>query len=131
VPDIRGRVVAGQDDMGGSSANRLTGQTGGLNGDILGGTGGSQTHTLTEAQMPAHRHLIFSNNTASGTFGNSNLNSSNSAARQNNGLGEGDEKYSMMNGSADASVGRSQQKGSSQAHNNVQPTIILNYIIKT
>ena len=49
VPDLRGRVVAGQDDMGGSSGNRLTNQTGGLDGDTLGATGGSETHTLTEA----------------------------------------------------------------------------------
>tara|TARA_Y100000004_G_scaffold191318_1_gene249920 strand:- start:2229 stop:3248 length:1020 start_codon:yes stop_codon:yes gene_type:complete len=74
-------------------------------------------HTLTTAQMPAHRHQVFSNNTATGTFGNSNLGNSNSAARQNNGLGEGDEKYSMMNGSNDATVGRSQSVGGGQAHN--------------
>ena len=42
--------------MGGSSANRLTGQTGGVDGDTLGGTGGAETHTLTTAQMPAHTH---------------------------------------------------------------------------
>ena len=30
IPDLRGRVIAGQDDMGGSSANRLTGLTGGV-----------------------------------------------------------------------------------------------------
>lgn len=38
VPDLRGRVVAGQDDMGGTSANRLTEP---LDGDILGNTAGS------------------------------------------------------------------------------------------
>lgn len=56
LPDARGRVVAGKDDMGGSSANRLTGQAGGLNGDTLGATGGVETHTLTEAQLAAHDH---------------------------------------------------------------------------
>src|SRR5690606_12877743 len=38
LPDCRGRVVAGKDNMGGASANRLTGQSGGLNGDNLGAT---------------------------------------------------------------------------------------------
>jgi microcystin-dependent protein len=38
--------------MGGTSANRLTNQSGGLNGDTLGAMGGSETHTLTEAQLP-------------------------------------------------------------------------------
>jgi microcystin-dependent protein len=50
IPDLRGRVIAGQDDMGGSSANRLTNQTGGLNGDNLGATGGAETHLLTAAE---------------------------------------------------------------------------------
>ena len=45
VPDLQGRVIAGRDNMSGTSANRLTGQTGGVNGDILGGTGGAETHT--------------------------------------------------------------------------------------
>jgi len=56
VPDLRGRVIAGQDDMGGTSANRLTGVTGSVNGDTLGGTGGAETHTLSTAEMPAHTH---------------------------------------------------------------------------
>jgi len=56
LPDLRGRVVAGQDDMGGASADRLTDQTGGLNGDTLGDTGGSETQALTEANLPAHTH---------------------------------------------------------------------------
>jgi len=130
VPDLRGRVVAGQDDMGGSSANRLTGQTGGLNGDTLGGTGGAETHTLTEAQMAAHRHLMFKNG-AGNLDGNHNLNSSSQVFAQNNSFGDGDEKYAMVQTSDEANVGRTNSVGSDQAHNNVQPTIILNYIIKT
>lgn len=42
LPDLRGRVVAGKDDMGGSSANRLTTP---LDGDVLGGTNGNELHT--------------------------------------------------------------------------------------
>lgn len=56
LPDLRGRVVAGQDDMGGTSANRLTNQPFGLNGDTLGATGGAETHTLSTTEIPAHTH---------------------------------------------------------------------------
>lgn len=111
LPDLRGRVIAGQDDMGGTSADRLTNQTGGLNGDTLGATGGHETHTLTEAQMPSHTHTY----------------SESSFGPDAKGVGGGF--------SPPTAVGRQQANsgstGGGSAHNNVQPTIILNYIIKT
>ncbi len=106
LPDLRGRVVAGQDDMGGSSANRLTNQSGGLNGDTLGASGGSETHTLTTPEIPAHTHTM-------GAFAISVYASGAIGAWQSSG--------SLSTGSA----------GGGGAHNNVQPTLILNYIIKT
>ena len=109
VPDLRGRVVAGQDDMGGSSANRLTDQTGGLNGDTLGDTGGSETHTLSTAQMPSHTHTV--------------------AAQQQVGGDSTNRGGSGQLGAA-ATI-TSSSTGGDSAHNNVQPTIILNYIIRT
>jgi microcystin-dependent protein len=142
LPDLRGRVVAGQDDMGGTSANRLTGQTGGVNGDVFGATGGAETHTLTEAQMPSHTHTQAShyhNLLMGGSIGNA---------------GAGRELYGDWNagGSTTANIVPSPKTdaaawsnpsytttvtpiinatGGGGAHNNVQPTIILNYIIKT
>lgn len=56
IPDLRGRVAAGKDNMGGTTANRLTSGGSGLNGAQLGSVGGTETHTLTEAQMPNHTH---------------------------------------------------------------------------
>lgn len=109
VPDIRGRVVAGQDDMGGSSANRLTNQSGGLNGDILGATGGAETHTLTEAQLAAHTHTYTGNTSTPGT----------------------DQGYSGSNPNTTPGSVATSSTGSGAAHNNIQPTIILNYLIKT
>lgn len=105
LPDLRGRVIAGKDDMGGTSANRLTGLSGGVNGDTLGGTGGAETHTLTVDEMPAHTH---SSPTSNGT-----ANSSSTAT--------------SVASNTDGTTG---SRGGSLAHNNVQPTIILNYIIK-
>lgn len=107
IPDLRGRVVAGQDDMGGSSANRLTGQSGGVNGDNLGATGGAETHTLSIAQIPAHTHTY---------DGLANIGGSTSIPPSGGSTGE----TPQATGSA----------GSGQAHNNVQPTLILNYIVR-
>ena len=109
LPDLRGRVVAGQDDMGGSSADRLTDQTGGLNGDTLGDTGGSETHTLSTAQMPAHTHTVAAQQQVSGDSTN------------RGGSGQLGAAATITTSST----------GSGSAHNNVQPTIILNYIIRT
>lgn len=110
LPDLRGRVVAGKDDMGGSSANRLTDQSGGLDGDTLGDTGGAETHTLVTSEMPAHTH------TEEGAGGFS--------------LGGGSTNVSFNGGSQDSTIVTG-STGGDGAHNNVQPTIILNYIIKT
>jgi microcystin-dependent protein len=54
LPDLRGRGFFGLDDMGNSAASRLgtiiTSQT------TNGASGGTETHALTEAQLPAHTH---------------------------------------------------------------------------
>lgn len=112
VPDLRGRNVAGKDDMGGVSADRLTGQTGGVDGDVLGDSGGTETHQLTEAELAAHVHDIV------GTEGGGALEGLNTSA--------------IISSSRTTAGGKpTQSTGGDTAHNNVQPTFILNKIIKT
>jgi microcystin-dependent protein len=52
LPDLRGRVIAGADDMGG------VGAAGVLPGVSLSNTSGAATHTLTGAEMPVHGHAV-------------------------------------------------------------------------
>lgn len=53
VPDLRGRIVAGADNMGGAgAAGRLTN----FPAVALGATGGSQNHVLVTAELAAHSH---------------------------------------------------------------------------
>ncbi len=129
LPDARGRVTAGKDDMGGSSANRLTGLSGGVDGDALGNSGGVETHTLTTAELASHSHTASTGAAGShshtiGTFHDGDgtgINADNGInAAVNNTNAVGDHTHTVT---VDAS-------GSGSAHNNVQPTLILNKIIK-
>jgi microcystin-dependent protein len=131
VPDLRGRVTAGKDDMGGSSANRLTDANDGLDGDVLGDTGGGETQTLVTANLPAY--------TPSGTISNGSISISHNAPATTLLTGSGaDGPFTFPQAGSAATISASQgassfsgtaQGGTSTAFGVVQPTIILNYII--
>lgn len=136
VPDLRGRVIAGEDDMGGTAASRLTSGGSGITGTTLGATGGTETHTLTSAQMPSHTHT---------QNAHGHVVSANSFAGDRQiavgPLGADGDKYSFSDSGNDASTttaniyardttATNQSTGGGGAHQNTQPTIILNYIIK-
>ena len=123
LPDLRGRVVAGQDDMGGTSADRLTGLTGGVDGDTLAATGGAETHVLTTAQLATHTH-------GATKFYNSDPGLTNtrfSLVTEQTDREDSFPGYQTTTGDTNNIISTT---GSGSAHNNVQPTIILNYIIK-
>lgn len=125
VPDLRGRVVAGKDDMGGSSANRLTNADDGLNGDTLGATGGGETQTLVTGNLPPY--------TPAGSV------SVTSSQSVNSGPGNvlvSNASFNVTVGSTFAAVTSTgtltgtAQGGTSTAFGVVQPTIILSKILR-
>lgn len=81
--------------------------------NALGKTGGEKTHTLTVAEMPSHRHSLNTNINATG-FGTNN-----SLVR---GIGGSNEWK--------ANAEYIETSGSSQPHNNLQPYIVTNFIVK-
>lgn len=57
VPDRRGRIAAAADNLGGTAANRLTGNTAqGVDGSGLGNFGGEQSHALISTENGTHTH---------------------------------------------------------------------------
>jgi len=126
MPDARGRVVAGKDDMGGTSADRLTNLSGGVNGDTLLATGGAESHTLTIAQMPAHDHGGVTGNptTLPAITSGAATNPQQVANASNPGV-----LSSQSGGVLPNHVHTIDSQGGGGAHNNVQPTIIFNKIV--
>lgn len=79
IPDKRGRVSAGKDNMGGVAANRLTSAGAGFDGTVLGAAGGAQTVALATANVPSHTHSATTgtqsaNHTHTGTSGTQSAN---------------------------------------------------------
>ncbi|OSI66490.1 phage tail protein [Bradyrhizobium canariense] len=129
VPDLRGRVVAGADGMGGSLAGRLNaaGISGAMNGAGIGAVGGEQAHALSTPELAPHSHantlsdpghshtdhMNVSFGASGSTFGIAGQVSSSATSTNTTGI-------SINNASA----------GSGNAHNNVQPTIVLSKILR-
>lgn len=131
LPDLRGRAAIGLDDIGGTTADRL--QLGALAAarHTLGGTGGADTHTLTTGEMPAHDH-----GGSSGAAGSHSHQLSASTLL----VGSGSPALQLLTYAGGSTATTSTvsdhthsltSQGGDEAHNNVQPSILLNYIIKT
>lgn len=119
LPDLRGRGAIGVDNMGGSTAGRITNAGSGIVGTTLGATGGNQalaahTHTITD---PGHHHTILPTSVTGGA-GNASNNT-------NGGLVP---TTTTSNATTGITATDSAGTGSSA---NVQPSIMLNYIIKS
>ena len=103
LPDFRGRVGAGRDNMGGTAANRMT-SAWSMDGTVLGANGGTESHLLTIPQIPNHTHTT----TAVGGTGT---------------IGATGPTYQNIAVNTGGT-------GGSLAHPNVQPTLVVNRIIK-
>ena len=136
VPDLRGRVPAGV-DYG----------SGWLPGWVLGTRGGASSHTLTAHELAAHSHGDSGHGHGQGLHAHSSdLNGTGMAfVTQTSGQafwqwtgGAGGPNALYASGVtagnyADIHTGYANigNTGGNGAHNNVQPTIALNYLIKT
>jgi microcystin-dependent protein len=107
LPDLRGRAVIGDGTGSGLTARTLGTQ------NI-----GEETHVLTEAELAAHSHRFFNYN----------------AGNYSPAVGFTDSRFSTINYSgANLAPETSgiESTGSSNAHNNMQPSAVVKFLIKT
>lgn len=102
LPDLRGRVVTGLN-------------TTNSNFNVLGKTGGEEAHTLTVSEIPSHNHTIT-------TFRQYQDGTSTDSTKIGRTIPAAD--------GGDVSSITSNQTGGGQAHNNLQPYITINYLIR-
>jgi microcystin-dependent protein len=122
IPDLRGRIAAGADNMGGTAASRLTSTT--VDGTVLGASGGEQTHALSIAELAVHTHAITDP-------GHVHPYTEPLQGGSPTGSGASRIEVAQINNTASATTGITiNNAGSGTAHNNVQPTWITNKIIK-
>lgn len=107
LPDLRGRTPV-HEGSGGASNYRL------------GQKGGEETHTLSVNEMPSHSHDVQIKD-------DEGINS----PQADNSIANSKYETRYTNGTADKDMHTSsiQTNGGGQAHNNMQPTLVLNYCI--
>lgn len=150
LPDLRGRTVAGKDNMGGTTAARITAAVSGVTATTLGAVGGSESlhqHTHSGSFAPSghtHQHVspvglnsgtTMHINPGDGMLdliGSYNINDVTTGSVYYGGSGTAAvERWIVTSGGNSGgavSPGNNPQTGASQ---NLPPTIVLNYIIKT
>jgi microcystin-dependent protein len=126
VPDLRGRSIAGRDNMGGTTAGRITNAGSGIVGTTMGASGGAQSVTPSLAGVTV-------SGTASGTV-TGDIGENNAASLTQAGgpfLVASNTHIHAFTANPSTFVLSASIGGSIPALVNVQPTLIVNYIIKT
>ena len=109
IPDLRGRTIIGANDMGGEQSDVLA-----IHSASVGEVGGEEMHQLAEVEMPIHTHAPEGSLVSSFEYG----------AVEN---GNGNNRVFV----SELTLGDGQApSGGDQPHNNMQPYIALNYMMK-
>jgi microcystin-dependent protein len=132
LPDMRGQVTAGLDNMGGTSRNRVVDTDADVLGGEIGDSGGhththnlsAGAHTLTTAEIPSHSHVL-SHMQAGGTDYDGN------GPRPGSGYVPSPTVLLNTNSTGGNGSHDHNMSGSITSEEALQPTIFLNYIIKT
>lgn len=135
LPNLQGRVPIGlgtaQDSNNLQASFDVIGSTSGVlrpgTGDAEAINGGEYQHTLITDEMPAHKHT-FNNQSGNGPNFIAFSRADTSPAGESNSAGYGGGSRNVQ--IADDRIITMNDTGNDEAHNVIQPFIVLNYIIK-
>lgn len=133
MPDLRGRLVAGLDNMGGTPANRVTNTTMTPNGNTSGAVGGAQTQSTSVSMTSSGTNLI--------ALGSGQTGTTSGGWSGNTGAAAGGDFQALTTSSISATTNTTPI----QANNNItvsgsastpafgimQPTILMNMICRS
>lgn len=115
LPDMRGRAGVG------------LGQGAGLTTRALGATGGAETHTLSGAEMPSHNHGVTDPGHSHSYINNTNDQNTDNAFGTETAADQAELNKTTGSSFTNITIDLS---GGSAAHNNMQPFVVLRYLIK-
>jgi microcystin-dependent protein len=125
-------------EFGANDAGRVTTAESGIDGAVLGGAGGAESHALTVPELAEHNHIGTTDGDGDHTHGiNGNLSSTLltlSTAPGGTGpfyLNGGSQDVSIQNAGTHTHTFTTNNNGSGDTHQNMPPSLILNKIIKT
>lgn len=133
LPDLRGRAIFGKDNMGGSTAGRITNAVSAIVGTTLGASGGLESVTLTQANLPNvtlggstnttgnHNHT-YNDYTTNENSGTSTANAAKNVATVANTSTDGDHSHTITTASINGGVTQTVTRVT-------PPAFILNMII--
>jgi microcystin-dependent protein len=135
LPDLRGRVVASPDNMGGSDAGRLSNAASNIAGqrNSLGGTGGEVVHTLSLGELPTGITSNGVNNISVGSSAAFIQGQPTVIGQPGTGSPTGylaGPSQAGVSSSGNNNIGVTSNNTGGGAHNVVQPTILANQILR-
>lgn len=140
LPDMRGRASFGQDNMGGTAANRITVAGDNFDGTVLGNAGGGQEQVLSTANLAAHTHAVTDPGHIHAITDAGHHHSYNEGAQTGHGGGSGsqyDTQSSQSTGTSTTGISinsnmtgiSNQSTGSGVSFSTLSPAVIFNKII--